>query len=125
MRYTYPGLIDFELNKEDEECLFFEIFSQDASIYNKVNSAQNAFYFQGKSSYGIRSYDYLDVMEDCTYLLGYQSEKATSQSTNFSSTEERDRVHDLLLEALGELAESRGIKLLGSEYEPEQLTLWD
>lgn len=121
MRYTYPGLIDFELGKVEEDGIFFEVFSQDPSITAK-HRADLGTNFVSSTGYYLKSYDYLDVLEDLTYIIGCESGKAKSGTFYF---ENRDEIYDKLLGALTEFAASKGVELLGFVREQEQLTLWD
>lgn len=128
MQYTYPNLIDFELRKEDSQGLFFEIYSQDKSLIPTLDangSVCGSIEFKASNGYEIECYDYLDILGNRVYLLGYATDHKQSGTYQFAGQKQRDITHDSLLKAMDEFAASRGSWRQGSSIEPEQLTLWD
>lgn len=123
MRYTYPELIDFELVIEGRE-LTVTVFSQDPSItYNGTTGEE--FDFTASNKYRLASVDFLDLRENCLYMLGADDAVSGTMTHISGSAATALRTHDKVVVAFVELAASRGISLGVARTEQVQLSLWD
>ena len=126
MRYTYPGLIDFELAilPDSARTLHFTIHSQDDSI----NSAKlvNNFEFTASNGVEICSRGYIQIGSgDGIFLHGSSKPSTKTASKTYGYAADAQEYLAKFAAAFKELAESKGIFQEGAEPASTQLSLWD
>lgn len=124
MRYTYPGLVDFEIDVDpgDPRRMIFTIHEQDSSIRT---DGRRKFNFQATNGIFLHSVGHVEISGKELFLLGTNKTYGNTARCTFKDAISCQQRIDQYIEAFEELAVYKQIRRQGIAAQPEQLSLWD